>query len=570
MYPRSPLLCTAFLATTLASFIGTLSAAPTSGSSSSAPSSSAYTNQPTSSSTIIYDSSSSFNSFNSFNYGSNSLSYGGGFRYYFYDYPRHYFYFPPVAPALGEHLPRERSAVIRSLDRPDLAVPIAPQISPYVGEIFYPPLATHLHKEDLTKKQYQQLTAYRDLRSELVSALRAKIESVLDADPATRLRELSAFAQEQSSRIDALEEEGENLRLDLVNGGFFRSSVDWEDWDANRSWRLGDDLRYESRVDEFKVIRAAAYFYPNLIPAQRRLLLELTQELNEPLTEPMTDLAFDSSSSYFYFSPATARVRLPIGLPESLTAKISAYQREKAALKQELRTTIYRLDRSFFNFTRKNTLNPLADSQAPRLAALEVMAEEIRRELAAFPNSNRPHRVIASGDLSKRVEAYMRERQLVLRSLQEKMAATQKAFPTARVETSRIGDGHGILLIPNRRQSKAEDQQSTAYQTELVRFNAEQAQKYASLAKTRSGIVTEIKRLSSETTPPTTANGEGSVDAMIRKFASEYADRSHWEEYSDYDYAVLEPGLSAGQRRLLFAAALQKLNLPISPGSRQP
>ena len=568
MHPRNPAPRSVCFAAVLAGLIGPLHAAPTAPGSTDTPASSAYTNQPTNTGTVFIDSSPFYNSsyygggFNGFNYRSSIL--------YYQEYRRAYFYFPPSVPALGESVARERSAAIRTIDRPDLAVPIAPQIAPYVGEIFYPPLATHLHNEDLTRKQYQQLTSYRNQRTELVAALRAKIESLLDADPATRLRELTAFAQEQGPRVDALEEDAEAVRLDLVNGGFFRSGVDWDDWDSNRSWRLGDDLRYESRVDEFKVIRAAAYFYPNLVPAQRRLLLELTQELNEPMREPTADAALDSPGPYLSFSPPTARVRLPLGLPDSLVVKISTYQRDKAVLKEELRSTIYKLDRSYFNFTRKYALNPLADLQAPRLAALETAAEEIRRDLAAIPNPNRPHPVAATGELSKRVESYMHERQAVLRSLQEKMAATQKLFPTARIEFSRIGDGHGIMLIASRKQSKAENQQSDAYQLDLARFNDEQARKYAALARTRAALVGEIKNLSQSAAATSTATNDGSVDAMLRKFATEYADRSHWELYRDYDYAVLEPGLSPGQRRLLFAAALQKLELPIPGGSRQP
>jgi hypothetical protein len=40
--------------------------------------------------------------------------------------------------------------------------------------------------------------------------------------------------------------------------------------------------------------------------------------------------------------------------------------------------------------------------------------------------------------------------------------------------------------------------------------------------------------------------------------------------YTDYNVAVFQPGLSPEQRRLLFAAALQKLGLPLPGGELQP
>lgn len=563
MNPRFPVrlrFTTAALAGLLAAILRpNLPAAPTS-STSDSPTSAAYTNQPTVPPPVIIDYSS----------GSSSFSNSGGIytsssSYYYY--PQNYFYFPPAPPALGEPLPRRSSSTLFSfVNRPSRAIPITPQLSPYVGEMFYPPLATHLHNEDLSKKQHQQLTVYRGARSELLSALHARLEALKDSDPATRARELAAFAQEQAPGITALEQEAEAIRSDLVRGGFFRNGVDWGDWDANRSWRLGDDLRYESRVDEFKVIRAAAYFYPNLIPAQRRLLQELAQELNEPLTEPTAAISLDAPDAYFHFAPETARVHLPRNLPDDLAAKVAAYQKEKSALKEELRLTIYKLDRSYFNFTRKSTLNPLAEQQAPRIAALDTMAEDIRRGLAALPDSPRLHRPKATSELAIRIGAYNHERQLLLRTLNDKLAAASRAFPTARVEFNRSAEAYKIILTPNRRQTSAEAQALPAYQAELATFNEEQAGKFAALDRTRAAVRADVLKAAGA---PVGASSP-SVDALMRKFGVEYQEHEIAELYQDYDLAVFEPGLSPGQRRLLYASALQKLDLPIPGGSRQP
>ncbi len=568
-----------------------LPAAPTS-SSSDAPTSSAYTNQPLPPPIIEYSNNSIGNSFSDYGFSSSSSSAFASSTYY---YPQNYFYFPPAPPPLGGTLPRRSPAFLtfanRSADlsalaarlaargaansssflsfvnRPSSAIPITPQLTPYVGEIFYPPLATHLHHEDLTRKQHQRLTIYRGTRAELLAALHARLDALREAEPAARARELAAFAVQQAPSIDAFEQEAEAIRSDLESGGFFRSGVDWADWDANRSWRLGDDVRYESRIDEFKVIRAAAYFYPNLIPAQRRLLQELALELNEPLAEPTADIALDAPDAYFYLSPETARVHLPKNLPEDLSAKIAAYQKEKSALKEELRSAIYKLDRSFFNFTRKSTLHPLAEQQAPRIAALETLAEDIRQGLAAQANPNRLHRPVATNETAVRIGAYTRERQQLLRAMQDKLAATQKAFPSARIEFNRAAAASKIVIIPGRQQSRAEAQALPAYQAELALFNDEQARNFAALDRTKSALRADVVKAAGAS-----ASGPGrpSVDAMINQFALEYQQHEFAERYSDYDTAVFEPGLSPGQRRLLYAAALQKLELPIPGGSRQP
>jgi hypothetical protein len=41
-----------------------------------------------------------------------------------------------------------------------------------------------------------------------------------------------------------------------------------------------------------------------------------------------------------------------------------------------------------------------------------------------------------------------------------------------------------------------------------------------------------------------------------------------WDKYRDYQAAVLMPGLSAGQRRLLFDAAVEQLDLPLPSGEK--
>jgi hypothetical protein len=50
------------------------------------------------------------------------------------------------------------------------------------------------------------------------------------------------------------------------------------------------------------------------------------------------------------------------------------------------------------------------------------------------------------------------------------------------------------------------------------------------------------------------------VDLMLREYSNTLALQELWHQYHDYDIAVLQPGLSPEQRRLLFDAALVKLD----------
>ncbi|MSU69998.1 MAG: hypothetical protein EXS39_04330 [Opitutaceae bacterium] len=61
-----------------------------------------------------------------------------------------------------------------------------------------------------------------------------------------------------------------------------------------------------------------------------------------------------------------------------------------------------------------------------------------------------------------------------------------------------------------------------------------------------------------------------SVDRSLLDCLNAIEDGEDWQLYVDYRTAVLEPGLSPGQRRLLFDAALVDLELPLPGFDRGP
>ncbi|NBQ58428.1 MAG: hypothetical protein EBU32_08630 [Opitutaceae bacterium] len=507
------------------------------------PPTAAYTNQPIYNERVEY-----YPNYNSSNYNSGFSNPSFSTTSHYYAPLATFIFFPPTPPPLGGPILLFRRY---GLSQPETQLP---QLLPYVGEPFYAPLSAHLHREDLSKKQRTRLDAYQATRSAQLIELHAKLTAVRDAEPTARARTLQEFATQQTPILAALEIEAEAFRENLVNGSFFQSGADWND---NRTWALGDDLRYESRIDEFKVIRASAFFAAGLSPAQRRLLRELAMELDQPLTEPTADLSLDAPKPYFFFTPETARIRLPDDLSPEITAKIDGYQAAKTQLKSTLRNAIYKNDRAFFSFNRTKAFRALAEEQAPALAQIEI-----------HPRASRPAVPIISESLNNRIASFLREKQSLQRTLVEKFAAIKAAFPENRVEYIRLGDSYGIEIVSNRRSSRAEEVKVTALRAELVPFNADQSRRVAALNREKDVIQKSLLEVAKTKLKADATAAD--VDGLIKHFAQKFAEQEGWQRYRDYDTAVFEPGLSPEQRRLLFADALAQLDLPLPRGSRDP
>ncbi len=414
-----------------------------------------------------------------------------------------------------------------------------------------------MYSEDLSRKRRETLDGYIAGRLAAVTALRAKLESLAAADPDTRVRELTAFASEQAPQLTTLETTADGIRDNLVNGSWLQNGVDWDDL---REWRLGDDTRWESQLDEIKVIVGASFFQDGLSSPQRLLLREMAMELADSLRAPDADISLGTPGPYLYFSPFTARIRLPAGLPAELEAKIDAYRTKKAALKHALRDALYQTDRAFWASTRTNALKALASSQAPEFATIEQLAEEIRIGLAPFPNPARPAALPLPAPLMKRVSAYMAQKSAWQKTMMEKLNTLRTEFPDDRVEFSRLDGAPSIQIVANRRNKAALASKRDAAIVELATFNASQRKGYDALAREKEQLTTEILSIASNLAGRQSAR---TVDQQLAVFDHALRQQENWLRYADYETAVLQPGLSPEQRRLLFGAALEKLDLPL-------
>ena len=419
-----------------------------------------------------------------------------------------------------------------------------------------------------------RLDNYRAKRSSLQSELQNKLDSLKDAIPADRIQQLETFAREQSPRIAELEATAEQLRSDLLRGGLVGLFSGTGDWNQSRNWALGGrsqpQAREQTLVYEFLVMRAAVYYQDGLSPAQRRLLREVAMELQVEAFKPKTDEPSKNETSLVFFSPETARIRVTDDLPADLSAKIAVYQSEKSAIKTELRNTLYSQDSAAAS-RRLQVLKQLAESQAPRIAALEGLADDIRACLSRLPKPPGPSTPPAFPvELAKRISTYQKEKLAIQKLIQTKLDEIRERLalnPEALSLTRRTSDDSSRGGFRLQTSAGLPDDKTTVIRQAIQDLNKQNEQRFASLAKERDSIREEVAHFAG--THPDAA-GEKTVHNLLHDFFTSLREEEAWQPYQDYQTAVYQPGLSPEQRRLLFEVALEKLSLPLPDGEFQP
>ncbi len=376
-----------------------------------------------------------------------------------------------------------------------------------------------------------QLEGYQASKTALQTELRAKLDTLKDADPGVRWDSLEEFAREQTPRIVQLEATAERLRQALVHSGssqkeYLRWQVDFATEDISDRTDQGARFREAVRMD--------LYYHDGLSPEQRRLLRELEQQGAQ-------------GGGWLLFCPEPALVHVAPDLPDALSAKIKAYAREKSALKSEILDTLYPGKKVPADPGHVAALRALAAAQAPRFLALQGHAEDIRRGLAALQDpALGPDLPPLPAELSDRIEAYRRDKLALQKELLARVDAVQR---TAAGDPADLSD---------------------RIKQAINAFTRENAGRYADLEKSHGSLHADLARLP----PPAAGAGDGaSTDALLAKFSDSLRQLQSYWDYRDYQTAVFQPGLSPEQRRLLFDGALQKLALPlpgaeIDPGRR--
>ena len=433
---------------------------------------------------------------------------------------------PPLPPALGEEL-----------DYTPGSDPGHSLAADFNRETFYGAYAMLLGWSEVSAKQTERITAYQTARQNLLREIKAKFAELAGAPPAERRAALSELAARQESQLQALVNEAEAIRADLASTGPVYGFA--------MGLRDGTVHFDDASARKFLWLYFAAYFDAGLSTEQRRLLPEIADELR--FASDADQRSSGDGGDYFYFLPATARIRLPANLPPALMEKIHKFASEKESLKNELRSAVLRDDYFYYYFRRLRIkrLTALAAQQAPRFAALEALAEEIRVGLAGFPYPDQPGKLDLPADLARRVGDFYARKVEVQRELLKRLRDLKHEFPAAQFTIERLGDGLTIAqtgLSPNKAES-------------LVEFKASLARRYATFTTESETLRRDIQHYI-QTSPKSQAR---TVDQVATDFARAYAAQENWSRYHDYFRAVLEPGLSPAQRNLLFHFATSEL-----------
>lgn len=462
-------------------------------------------------------------------------------------------FFPPNPPPLDRAIPRSAPTTGRYAAPPELAA--------YANEIFYPALGSRLYGRTFSAKLRQQLEAYRTTKLALQNELRAELERLRDTDRSARITALEAFSRRQAPRVAELEKSAEQLRRDLTNSD--------QTWGALRQWRLGDrDRRGFSPIEIAQVMRGCAFYQNGLLPAQRRLLREISIELM---------MASDSTANataaqpYLFFPPEPARVLLPDDVPAAVATKVATYQTNKSKLKKELYDAVYAADGQKFAFLRPNTLKALADKQTTPLVQLDQLAEEIRRGLAEVAE---PTAIAERSPLPVALNHRVTDMMAGYATLQKESGAKVEAILAGArelpMQASYRFDGNGLkfIVIPTRPGRGATIPPEVLNRISDVRAQISAVaeaygQRMAELLTEKEAIRGEIARTLGTTKA---AAIDGALFSSMRVATAKETEGL----YRDYRVAVFQPGLSPGQRQLLFDGVVESLDLPLPRGELQP
>ena len=467
-----------------------------------------------------------------------------------------FIFLPPPTPPLDSELP-----VLAPLDAGPLA---PPELAAFVSDFFYPFLAARLATDDLPKPLRARIVAYRDAKTAIINELRVQIAALKELDESAAQRRLEELSTQQASRISEVALQAEALREELRHVGLFGFSGG----ELDPEGKLGGPIRAArdtpstpaEALSEAQLLRAAAYYQEGLAGFQRRLLVEAADDLvaGTRVAPPGTRIVA--------FSPEPARIPLPLALEPGLARKIDDYLAQKDALKSELRDTLHDL-RSSGSGEGDRLLTRLAAKQTPRMAAVEALAEDIRRDLAKLPGLKGPPAPPAlPPDIASRITAYRSHKVELLKTLRTMLAApTPTARPGGTPEEAQAYDPAAkaqAWLHDNRSTTEV---QSSNLRVSVADFDRLQNDLVSTLNAEEAGIRERLAAYARSTNGPADRK---SINDLLKDFENARLQQETWDRYRDYQAATVLPGLSPGQRRLLLDAGIEQLGLALPAGER--
>ncbi|MBK8477861.1 MAG: hypothetical protein IPL39_16615 [Opitutaceae bacterium] len=421
------------------------------------------------------------------------------------------------------------------------------RLLPYLAEPFFAPLSAFMEEGQLSKRRLGMLERYRTAKQQVVESLCAEIGSAQDATSAERRERLVALAQRQAAAVAQVERLAEEIRQNLCKTTLLEDGVDWEE---TRNWHLGDANRELPGQDRFVVLQAAAAFAAEFSGEQRGLLQEAATEALGPGPAAADSSASPLSETYVHFTPSTSRIRLPAEMPAALQGRVAAYHELKGALKDELCAAVFGNDKSK-DRERAATFQALREAQAARIVRLQSLAEEIRVGLVGSVYPDEPPTSLIPPSLAPQIADYLKAKVETQRAFVAKLAEVRAAVPQGQAEIVPYARGYQIQVSGSAVSANAD----VTVLNSLPEFHETQARRYTGLVAQKKALV---QALTEGPGRPLEA-ADRSVDALLQEFSLAQAQRETWNKYWAYRQAVLEPGLSDGQRRLLFSSAVESL-----------
>lgn len=307
---------------------------------------------------------------------------------------------------------------------------------------------------------------------------------------------------------------------------------------------------------EAEHVRTMAYFVEGLPIGMRGLLLEAANDLENESDPGIESSVIPSGMRLLSFSPEPARIFVPQSLSTATETAILAYTTEKTALKNELRLGLSRLPAET---DMAAALRMIVERLAPRVADCNSKAEGIRRLLEEAPGRpGPPAPPELPADIAARIADYRRHKIEALRVLRGMIGTPPPAKRVRETEAGAPGrawirDGSQTRVSPD--QLRVRSAEFEKVQTELIsKLTEEEQQIRASLAKF-------MQEHRSNSDPKSTND-------LLKEFENASQRQELWDQYRDYQTAALLPGLSDGQRRLLFDGAIETLGVALPAGVR--
>lgn len=424
-----------------------------------------------------------------------------------------------------------------------------------VNEPFYPQLAFRLGKGTLSRSLSTALGEYLAEKERLRQAIRDELRRTEAVPPAERELALQKLAQAQAPELAALRKRTDVLWDKLTSGD--------EEWGALREWRLGDAKRGDRPKEVAQVMLAAAFYEDGLEIEQRELLRAIALEITGSV-DPSAATKVAETQPFFHMLPAPARIALPANLPVEVGRRAAELESRLSRMRTELYDWVFTQDRRW-SLTRRRAFAELAKKQVPEMLEIDREAETLRRDLIRVPELAAPPK--DSPLLSAAINQDLRElitRRMALEKeigqeilkLEQKHKKVEISYAVAakRLSTS-------VRITLDYSQADKRRALRAAVDADLEKVKALYKERYDALAA--FGETIGPRAVAQFATPSEAAVALAAISRQLLLQAS-------GDPHEEYRAAVLEPGLSLAQRRLLFDAATANQKLPPPRSVLQP